>query len=321
MKIHIIGTVTGEENEGMRNISTHLGREFERTHTVTYSALRDIVSIVKNAPRADITFVFARATGKIYSVLRIAERFSKKLCMALVQKPDALFIEKCRKRPPKCDYLCLTASDAENLTLSEGKQIFPLSVGIDAEKFSPVTKNAAAKLKEKYGFDTRPVILHVGHLSSGRGLEDFLLLDPEKYNLLVVASGLFGNAQTEAALIAHDVKIIKEYQPHINELYQLADAYFFCTKSTEFVINIPLSVMESLACGTAAVAFNSFPALKSPTFAGGGIIFAKSTAEIPDLCALAVEIKSEKTYLAEAKTWNEVADKALKNCAGGLSEK
>ena len=44
MVIHVIGTVNGQVNEGMRNVATHLAKEFEKENTVLYSGLKQIPS-------------------------------------------------------------------------------------------------------------------------------------------------------------------------------------------------------------------------------------------------------------------------------------
>ena len=39
MNIHVIGTVNGEVNEGLRNIATHISHAFEKEHNVIYSGI------------------------------------------------------------------------------------------------------------------------------------------------------------------------------------------------------------------------------------------------------------------------------------------
>jgi len=316
MKIHIVSTINGEENEGMRNIATHLGREFEKTHTVIYSALRDLFGIIRRSYSCDVTFVIARAVGKVYRICQVAQIFAERLCVVLVQKPEDEFVRRCKARPLCCDYFALVRADAEELPIHLGCRVFDLSLGIDAKKFSPVDQVRASQLKEKYGFDAKPVILHVGHLSSGRGLEDFLLLNSTKYNLLVVTSGMFEDKQIEKMLISHGVRLIKGYLSAVNELYQLADVYLFPTKSTDFVIDISLSVMEALSCGTAVIAYRSLETLQRAGLAdGGGLLFAENADDIPALAKQAVAMKSEKSYLTNPKTWAQVADDVLRAVA------
>lgn len=61
MVSHIIGTVNGQINEGMRNVATHLVKEFQKENTVLYSGLKQIPQIIFNSKRADVTMIFARA--------------------------------------------------------------------------------------------------------------------------------------------------------------------------------------------------------------------------------------------------------------------
>ena len=68
MVIHVIGTVNGQVNEGMRNVATHLAKEFEKENTVLYSGLKQIPQIVLNSRRADATMIFARANKLVYSL-------------------------------------------------------------------------------------------------------------------------------------------------------------------------------------------------------------------------------------------------------------
>ena len=66
---------------------------------------------------------------------------------------------------------------------------------------------------------------------------------------MVVASGMFEDENVVRILNEAKVKIHKGYLENVEEVYQMADAYLFPTRSAEFVISIPLSVMEALSCG------------------------------------------------------------------------
>lgn len=71
MVIHVIGTVNGQVNEGMRNIATHLAKEFEKENTVLYSGLKQIPQIVLNSRRADVTMILLVPTGWCIHWLRL----------------------------------------------------------------------------------------------------------------------------------------------------------------------------------------------------------------------------------------------------------
>ena len=78
-------------------------------------------------------------------------------------------------------------------------------------------------------------------------MEDFAKIHTAQR--MVVASGMFEDENVIRILNEARVKIHKGYLENVEEVYQMADAYLFPTRSAEFVISIPLSVMEALSCG------------------------------------------------------------------------
>ena len=131
------------------------------------------------------------------------------------------------------------------------KRVFYLKTGVDTQKFVPVSKEKKDELKEKYGLDSRPVILHVGHLNRGRNVAQLMKLD-KKYQILLVLSTLTKNerdTELENELRKNpNIRIIDEYIPDIEEIYQLSDAYFFPVVEQGKCIDVPLSAMEAASC-------------------------------------------------------------------------
>lgn len=143
------------------------------------------------------------------------------------------------------------ASEFYEKTLGK-KRVIYLKTGVDTRKFAPVSDEKKNALKEKYGFDGRPVILHVGHLNSGRNIAELMKFD-EKYQVLLVTSTLTKNEQDaelkNKLMSRQNVRIIDEYIPNIEEIYQLSDIYFFPVIEQGRCIDVPLSVMEAASCG------------------------------------------------------------------------
>lgn len=132
-----------------------------------------------------------------------------------------------------------------------------LKTGVDTERFVPVAPHQVRALKGKYGLDPdRKVILHVGHLKHGRNIAQLCKLDSQ-YQILLVVSTLTKD-QRDRELRAQleqcgNVKILDQYISQIQEVYQLADAYFFPVESHSHCIDVPLSVLEAAACGKPVV--------------------------------------------------------------------
>ena len=310
MVIHIIGTVNGQINEGMRNIATHLSKEFEKENEVLYSGLKQLAKLVYNSKKADITIIFARANGLVYDLTKIVTKLCKNTWIVLVQEPEPSFVNKNNKNPLDCSYLSITNNDLRNIKIigENKKELF--NVGIKASKFLPVDQIKQKELKCKYGLDPeRPLIVHVGHCSKGRGLEDFVNIRTAQR--LVVASGLFENEQVVESLKEAGVCLHTGYLENIEEIYQMADVYLFPTKSTEFVISIPLSVMEALATGVPVIGYSSFKNLREIKSEKNAMMLIDNVNDIDKVLPELVKMKATKSLLKDTEEWSSVALKVL----------
>lgn len=320
MVIHVISTVNGEENEGMRNVATHIARVLEKENTVVYSSLHDFAKYPGRCRRSDCTLIFARCVSKLYEIVKFCSFFTKKLFIFVVQKPDDGFIGKSRKHPLPCSYFSVCKEDTASLCVQKGYGIFDLPVGINKEKFCPVSEETKKEIKKKNGFDTeRPLVIHVGHCSVGRGLEDFQYIDPSAFQSMVVASGMFDNEAVKSTLVNSGVKLHTGYIEKINEIYQMADAYFFPTQNDEYVISIPLSVMEALSCGVPVLAYSSFGKLRNIKAAPGSIHLIDSHNEINGALAEMAAMNNNASYLLDPVSWDEAADNVFKTIKKGNS--
>lgn len=315
MMIHVISTVNGQVNEGMRNVATHIARAFETDHKVYYSGLKDIGSIIRNSRCCDITMIFARANKLVYWLTWLVTFFSKNVWIICVQKPDADFTALTKKHPLKVNYLTLVGKDLDRIIFRQGfgKKVF--EAGIKADKFCPIDEERQKKLKQKYGMDPeKPLVIHVGHCSAGRGLEDFAAITDAQR--MVVASGMFESSDTVTCLKRAGVKIHTGYLEHVEEIYQMADVYLFPTHSTEYVISIPLSVMEALSCGVPVIAYKDFSNLSEIPAADGAITLIGDKCELNKTVCRIAKKKQNHSFLKHPKTWEAVADDVLKNVRG-----
>ena len=137
------------------------------------------------------------------------------------------------------------------------KRVNYLKTGVDTERFCPVTQEKKVELRKKYGISPdKPVILHVGHLKSGRNIAEMKKFGSQ-YQVVLVVSTLTKDEQDETIRKElseqGNIKIIDEYIPNIEEIYQLSDVYFFPVVASGNCIDIPLSCMEAASCNKPVV--------------------------------------------------------------------
>lgn len=322
MKLLIISTINGIQNEGMRNVITNYSKSFEKRHKVEYATLSDLVTIFAKARACDAVIVCARANAKLFFLCKLLRLQTKKLYVLLVQKPESKFISLNNTFKLYCDYIAVYKNDAKDLKIHNGKNLYEVSVGINQRKFKAITSIERTRLKEKYGFGRLlPVVLHVGHCSRGRGLEELCSVDQSKFQRVVVASGLFEDKAVIEELQKEHVRIISGYLPNVEELYQMADVYLFPTKTSEFVISIPLSVMEALSCGTPVVAYRQLSSLSYiKTAEKKALRLIECSCELDEALGEAIFYKDEKSLLAESISWDESAQQILDILKGKTNE-
>lgn len=131
------------------------------------------------------------------------------------------------------------------------KHVTYLKTGVDTNRFAPVTEEDASALKRNYGFDpNKKLILHVGHLNRGRNVQQLKKL-ADAYEVLLISSTLTKDEQDldlKKELMDCGVRVIDSYIPNIEQVYQMADVYFFPVTEDGNCIDVPLSCLEAAAC-------------------------------------------------------------------------
>lgn len=138
-----------------------------------------------------------------------------------------------------------------------GDRAIYLKTGVDLQQFQPVTPQRKQQLREKHGIAPgKKIVLHVGHLKRGRNITQLLKLG-EDYHAFVVVSSTTTNQQDEQLrknlTNRPNTTIIDSYLTNIEEIYQMADVYFFPVQEKENCIDVPLSALEAAACGIPVV--------------------------------------------------------------------
>ena len=191
--------------------------------------------------------------------------------------------------------------------------------GVDLASFRAPAPGERQRLRRKWNIDVdHRVLLHLGHLMPGRNLEALLPLAAEpKTTVLVVASSIHGpdSDRLATALTEARVRLVTGPQPHVEEVYRLADCYVFTPTSTDHAVAVPLSVIEAFASDLPVVSMR-FGALQERFGDSPGLRLVDDPGEISAAVADVLAERASTQALAADYSWDAVSRRVL-----GLAEK
>jgi len=198
-----------------------------------------------------------------------------------------------------------------------------LPSGVDTSRFVPVAQEQKRELRRKYEVGEGTfVVLHVGHINRKRNIQLLQgVVQQEGVQVIIVGSTSTPQDDGLARELAQaGVRVIREYLPHIEELYQLADVYLFPVTSEDAAIGVPLSVLEAMACNLPVITtrFGGLPLMFQP---GGGFFYFDREVELPELIVRARALQDCSTRrMVEPYDWRNVANMLLQMAMAGENE-
>jgi glycosyltransferase involved in cell wall biosynthesis len=205
-----------------------------------------------------------------------------------------------------------TAQHLERL----GCTVALLPSGVDLKTFRPASPGEKGRLRAQYGLrQDVPIVLHVGHLKRGRnvGVLADLAARGDCQVVLVASSSTTQEAELADELRRAGVVVRTAYEPHVEQLYKLADSYLFPVHSTDNAIELPLSVLEAFACDlpVATTRFGGLPRLFDGC-AVPGLVFVDTQEGLVDQALSLARMGAGGTRpLALPYAWEAVADNLI----------
>jgi glycosyltransferase involved in cell wall biosynthesis len=261
MQICLVGDFSEKLDEGYKNTGHYLSNNLAAAHTVVRLNVKQIRTAAfwraALKARPQIIHTIARPTNQSLLLTRLLARAHPRArTVVSALKADAYFangqISTAQRRlvpAMRPDLVLVQNDEASTLFSTLGCAVSHLPNGVDLERFKPVFADRKRELRQKYGIDaTRPVTLHVGHLEAARNLAALRTLPDAGIQVVVAGSLYMGtNHDVIRQLEAFGFQLFKGYQPHIEELYMLADCYVFTPRPGNS-LTMPLSVLEAMAC-------------------------------------------------------------------------
>jgi len=188
---------------------------------------------------------------------------------------------------------------------------------VDTKRFYPVGNETKLILKRKYGVPVdKSVVLHVGHINRNRNIE--CLVNVQKFSdiQVVIVGSTTTNVEKKVKHRLEDqgIIIINNYISNIQEIYQLSDIYVFPVLKQNAAIEMPLSVLEAMACNLPVVT-TRFGGLVDYFKEDPGFKYFDSTVELVELVKT-FDIKEVYNYKkVKSFTWNNFANQVISACA------
>ena len=124
-----------------------------------------------------------------------------------------------------------------------------VEIGINRELYQPCADKL--QLRTKYQIEPgKRVLLHVGHIKESRNIHWLLAIKKSKPELHVILVGSTATEQDDhlrKELESADIQVMRDYNPDIHEIYQLADIYCFPVILDDAAMETPLSVLEAMS--------------------------------------------------------------------------
>jgi glycosyltransferase involved in cell wall biosynthesis len=322
MNICMIGDFSEHLDEGYKNTSHYLAKGLEQRHSVVRLNSKRVGTpgfwraFLRSRP--EIIHAIAQPTDESLILTRLMRRYwprARTVISALGAERyfagGAISLkQRLLLRAARPDLTLVQSGAAEALFQRLDCAVVQLPNGVDTERFRPVSPERKRELRAQYGLDPRrPVVLHVGHLHSARNLPALYPLLAKQIQVVVAGSLYMGtNHQFIDQLEQAGLRLIKGYQPCIEELYMLADCYVFPTQPGDS-ITMPLSVLEAMACNLPVIT-TRFVGLVHAFAPGGGLIFIDKADDIPNALgpALAWSAQCGTREKVQSFSWRAVTD-------------
>jgi glycosyltransferase involved in cell wall biosynthesis len=218
------------------------------------------------------------------------------------------------------DIVCVPSESSRRYFEGLGCRARVVPPGVDLDRFRPLPAEARAQLRLAYGFDLDPpVVLHAGHLKAGRGVGVLgeLARTGACQVVLLASSSTAPDDGLAAALQAAGVKLVAEFRPDVERYYQLADCYVFPVRSADDSIELPLSVLEALACDLPLVTTRFGPLPSILPSGHPAIRFADTPEELVaaviDLCRHGPRVPAGTRRLTARFSWDTVANRIVED--------
>jgi len=304
-------TKKGSNTGGLRVVQVGLNKLFLNNE------LRKLVKnyspdIILYLPEASITFnSFVRA-----KVLKLTNRSSKVFIFGVKSVEYSSIQRSLIVNFLRPDLLLLLGRFDEGFFQKKGLKVKVLPPAVDSVKFCQAAKEEKEKIRAEFNIPiNKKVVLHVGHIRSTRNV--ISLTEIQKIdNVQVVVIGS-SSTPTETnlknSLVRVGIRVIDEFVPDIQKIYKMADIYIFPVFNKIASIDMPLSILEAMACNLPVIT-TRFGSLVDYFEEDADFRYFNTVEELVKLVKYMDEAECHNSKKIEPYTWNRFVDELIAAC-------
>lgn len=203
--------------------------------------------VILYVPYASYTFgSFFR--GKI---LKLMSRNSRVLILGIQHRGLSIIEKILIENFLRPDLLLLLKKPHQGFFNEEELKIKILLPAVDRIKFCQATKKEKEEIRAEYHMPSnKKVVLHVGHIISSRNIESLVEIQRihDMQVVIVGSSSTNSDSNLKEKLKKEGVIVMDNYIADISKIYKMADIYVFPVFNDTAAIDMPLSVLEAMAC-------------------------------------------------------------------------
>lgn len=320
MKILLLAGTEGQADEGARNVSGQLGRLLAlraETRSIAASRVGEILAAVRSF-KPDIVHSVHGPSPRTFALLGLLRMLSPRtrFFATLTQPSPGLLRMGSALRAFRFIHLFSQDAGREQVFAKRGFRTTLMPNGVDTERFKPVDPASALPHALASRLDPRrKLVMHVGHLKLVRGVETMAAVaraNPDWQVLMVASKRFAGEPEAVSTLQDAGCLIYQDFVDDLPALYCRADAYMFAATDLYGSIDMPLTVLEAMACNRPVVS-TPYKALPRFIAAGEGVHYfdgeSQASAALGRVAANVEAVATREKALQFS--WDAVVDRTL----------
>lgn len=285
MRILLLAGTYGLADEGARNVSSQICERLSCKHEVLCISAADAPKLVSRimAFKPEIVHSIHGPSPRTFMLMTVLRCICPRASFfaTLTQPTTGLFRMGLILKSFRFIKLLSQATESEEFFQRLGFHTQCVPHGIDTERFKAVDPVPIPAALEQALKPDRKMLLHIGHLKPERGMDILAKLARanQKWQMVMIGSKRFpGDPQTVRMLQDAGCVIYQEFVDNLPALYCRTDAYIFPVTNPYGAIDMPLTVLEAMACNRPIL---STPYKALPRFIpeGNGIYYFRTVDE------------------------------------------